>query len=92
MTEKSKPFFHLAFPVADLQKTLTFYHDVLGCETGRSSDQWIDFDFWGYQVVAHLSPDEASKQPCFSRIQAVMSLNSKLFAMKIRFLPVSFGP
>ncbi len=61
MTDKRKPLFHLAFPVADLQETLTFYRDVLGCETGRSSDQWIDFDFWGHQVVAHLSPDEAGK-------------------------------
>ncbi|GAA5523365.1 VOC family protein [Aliifodinibius salicampi] len=61
MTDKRKPFFHLAFPVTDLQETLIFYRDVLGCETGRSSDQWIDFDFWGHQVVAHLSPDEAGK-------------------------------
>ncbi|HMB98944.1 MAG TPA: VOC family protein [Balneolaceae bacterium] len=55
-----KPF-HLAFPVKDINETLTFYRDVLGCETGRSSDQWIDFNFWGHQVVAHLSPDEAGK-------------------------------
>jgi len=55
-----KPF-HLAFPVKDINETLTFYRDVLGCETGRSSDQWIDFNFWGHQVVAHLSPDEAGR-------------------------------
>lgn len=53
--------FHLAFPVADLKETLHFYRDVLGCKTGRSSDHWIDFNFWGHQVVAHLSPDEAGK-------------------------------
>ncbi len=53
-----KPF-HLAFPVKNIETTLTFYRDILGCETGRSSDQWIDFNFWGHQVVAHLSPDEA---------------------------------
>ena len=61
MADKKIPLFHLAFPVADLEETLTFYRDVLGCDTGRSSDQWIDFDFWGHQVVAHLSPDEAGK-------------------------------
>ena len=53
--------FHLAFPVADLEETLHFYRDVLGCETGRSSDTWIDFNFWGHQLVAHLSPEEAGK-------------------------------
>lgn len=53
--------FHLAFPVSDLEQTLTFYRDVLGCKTGRMSDHWIDFDFWGHQVVAHLSPDDAGK-------------------------------
>ena len=61
MADKKNPLFHLAFPVADLEETLSFYRDVLGCDTGRSSDQWIDFDFWGHQVVAHLSPDEAGK-------------------------------
>ncbi|MFW6157714.1 MAG: VOC family protein [Balneolaceae bacterium] len=55
------PPFHLAFPVADLDATLIFYRDVLGCGTGRSSDTWIDFNFWGHQVVAHLSPSEAGK-------------------------------
>jgi len=61
MADRKTPLFHLAFPVADLEETLTFYRDILGCETGRSSDKWIDFDFWGHQVVAHLSPDEAGK-------------------------------
>ncbi len=53
--------FHLAFPVKNLDETLTFYRDVLGCDTGRSSDHWIDFNFWGHQVVAHLSPEDAGK-------------------------------
>lgn len=61
MHDQSLAPFHLAFPVSDLEETRTFYRDVLGCETGRSSDQWIDFNFWGHQVVAHLSPDEAGK-------------------------------
>lgn len=61
MAEDQAPLFHLAFPVADLEETLKFYTEVLGCNTGRSSDTWIDFDFWGHQVVAHLSPEEAGK-------------------------------
>jgi uncharacterized protein len=55
------PRFHLAFPVKELQNTLTFYKDILGCKTGRRSEKWIDFDFWGHQVVAHLSPDDAGR-------------------------------
>ncbi len=50
--------FHLAFPVADLAAARAFYGDLLGCPEGRSSGQWIDFDFFGHQVVAHLAPDE----------------------------------
>jgi len=48
--------FHLAFPVHDLDAARTFYRDVLGCGEGRSSDQWIDFDLDGHQIVAHLDP------------------------------------
>ena len=48
--------FHLAFPVQDLAAARAFYRDVLGCAEGRSSDQWIDYDFFGHQVVAHLAP------------------------------------
>lgn len=55
------PRFHLAFPVKELKETLIFYRDVLGCETGRSSDKWIDFNFYGHQIVAHLSPEDAGK-------------------------------
>lgn len=55
----NQPLFHLAFPVVDLQKTRAFYVDVLGCTTGRESDRWIDFDFFGHQLVAHLvEPDD----------------------------------
>jgi uncharacterized protein len=49
--------FHLAFPVHDLAAARGFYRDVLGCGEGRSSDQWIDFDFYGHQIVTHLDPD-----------------------------------
>jgi extradiol dioxygenase family protein len=50
--------FHLAFPVHDLAAARAFYGDLLGCAEGRSSEQWIDFDFHGHQLVAHLAPDE----------------------------------
>lgn len=53
--------FHLAFPVSDLEQTRTFYTKILGCSTGRSSDSWIDFNLYGHQVVAHLSPQEAKE-------------------------------
>jgi extradiol dioxygenase family protein len=48
--------FHIAFPVNDLQAARTFYGGLLGCEEGRSSDQWIDFNLYGHQIVAHLKP------------------------------------
>jgi extradiol dioxygenase family protein len=48
--------FHLAFPVRDLEEARAFYGGVLGCGEGRSSASWVDFDFFGHQVVAHLSP------------------------------------
>jgi extradiol dioxygenase family protein len=51
--------FHLAFPVHDLAAARRFYGGLLGCPEGRSSDHWVDFDFYGHQVVAHLSPEEA---------------------------------
>ena len=47
--------FHLAFPVRDLAEARAFYGNLLGCAEGRSSDEWIDFDFFGHQIVAHLS-------------------------------------
>jgi extradiol dioxygenase family protein len=51
------PPFHLAFPVHDLDSARAFYGGVLGCPEGRSAAQWIDFDFFGHQIVAHLDPD-----------------------------------
>lgn len=47
--------FHLAFPVHDLAAARAFYGQLLGCAEGRSSARWIDFDFFGHQLVAHLS-------------------------------------
>ena len=54
MSKDSQPRFHLAFPVTDLEAARRFYCEVLGCSTGRESDRWIDFDFFGHQLVAHL--------------------------------------
>jgi uncharacterized protein len=47
------PRFHLAFPVTDLAAARRFYGEFLGCAEGRSSDDWVDFDFHGHQIVAH---------------------------------------
>jgi len=48
--------FHLAIPVHDLAAARAFYGQLLGCPEGRSSDSWVDFDFFGHQLVAHLDP------------------------------------
>jgi extradiol dioxygenase family protein len=50
------PPFHLAFPVHDLAAARAFYGGLLGCPEGRSADEWVDFDFFGHQIVAHLVP------------------------------------
>ena len=50
------PPFHLAFPVHDLDSARSFYGGLLGCPEGRSAAEWIDFDFFGHQIVAHLAP------------------------------------
>jgi extradiol dioxygenase family protein len=48
--------FHLAFPVDDLGAARHFYGEIMGCPEGRSSDQWIDFNLFGHQIVTHLVP------------------------------------
>ena len=53
----NRPPFHLAFPVDDLAAARRFYGDLLGCPEGRSADEWVDFDLYGHQIVAHLAPD-----------------------------------
>ncbi|HVS17242.1 MAG TPA: VOC family protein [Planctomycetota bacterium] len=55
----TSPPFHLAFPVTDLARTRAFYADLLGCPVGRSSERWIDFDFYGHQISAHLVAESA---------------------------------
>ena len=56
MTDNLCPF-HLAIPVSDIQKAHDFYTNVLGCSVGRQDQQWMDFDFFGHQLVAHLVSD-----------------------------------
>lgn len=55
--------FHIAFPVDDLDAARNFYGAVLGCAEGRSSSQWIDFDLFGHQIVAHLKPSSGADKP-----------------------------
>jgi hypothetical protein len=57
--------FHIAFPVRDLDAARRFYGGVLGCPEGRSSANWIDFDLYGHQIVAHLKP-AATEAPAHS--------------------------
>jgi extradiol dioxygenase family protein len=61
MTDRPLRPFHLAFPVDDLDAARSFYKGLLGCGEGRSSPDWVDFDFHGHQIVAHLAPGECGK-------------------------------
>ena len=60
-----RPRFHLAFPVRDLEEARAFYGGLLGCAEGRSSPEWVDFDFHGHQIVAHLAlaPERVATNP-----------------------------
>ena len=51
--------FHLAFPVDDLAAARHFWGETMGCPEGRSAADWIDFNFYGHQIVAHLAPASA---------------------------------
>jgi len=50
--------FHLAFPINDISETKSFYKKILGCKIGREDLKWVDFDFFGHQLSAHVKPDE----------------------------------
>ena len=56
MADTSITPFHIAFPVDDLPRARAFYGGTLGCPEGRSSAEWIDFNLFGHQIVAHLKP------------------------------------
>lgn len=62
-TAAALPPFHLAFPVHDLAAARRFYGELLGCPEGRSAPDWVDFDFHGHQIVAHLSPQANDAVP-----------------------------
>jgi extradiol dioxygenase family protein len=49
--------FHLAFPVRDIESTRRFYAGLIGCAVGREAERWIDFDFFGHQISAHVVDD-----------------------------------
>ena len=54
--------FHLAIPVSNLEEARVFYRDLLGCTEGRSSDDWVDFDFFGHQLVIHVKETSQEKK------------------------------
>lgn len=56
--------FHYAFKVKDIASTRTFYNEILGCPEGRSTAQWIDFDFFGHQLSAHVSTNRTTLDYC----------------------------
>ena len=55
--------FHLAIPVSDLEQTCAFYERILGCVRGRESENWVDLDFMGHQVVLHRTADQPAMEP-----------------------------
>jgi extradiol dioxygenase family protein len=57
------PPFHLAFPVRDLAEARAFYGGLLGLREGRSTTSWVDFDFFGHQISAHLVDAESGQEP-----------------------------
>lgn len=52
--------FHLAIPVKEITETRYFYRYILGCKEGRSSDHWVDFNFFGHQLVLHIDSSKAN--------------------------------
>ncbi|MEO6368666.1 MAG: VOC family protein [Steroidobacteraceae bacterium] len=60
--------FHLAIPVTDLTEARRFYGGLLGCPEGRSSDEWVDFDLFGHQLVAHLDHSSTARRPVHNAV------------------------
>ena len=67
-TTHAMPPFHLALPVKDLAQARRFYGGLLGCPEGRSAPEWVDFNFYGHQIVAHLAPDECGHRTTTSTV------------------------
>jgi hypothetical protein len=96
----TRPRFHLAFPVRDIEEARAFYGGVLGCPEGRSAADWVDFDFHGHQIVAHLAPEEVAARTSLVDGEAVpvrhfgviltphdwRALAARLTEAKVRFL------
>jgi extradiol dioxygenase family protein len=61
MDSSTRPRFHLAMPVDDLDAARAFYGGTLACEQGRSAETWVDWDFRGHQIVTHLAPARAER-------------------------------
>src|SRR5690554_6397276 len=60
--------FHLAIPVSDLEEARTFYRDTLGCTEGRSSNHWVDFNFFGHQLVIHTTSADSKQDVAGSAV------------------------
>ena len=60
-----KKSFHLAFPITDLEKTIEFYVDLLGCTIGRRSSNWVDLNFFGNQITAQVNEEAICKLPYY---------------------------
>jgi len=93
--------FHLAIPVINLEETIDFYQSILGCSLGRQSTRWVDFNFFGHQLSAHLKPESIEPTLCnevdgesvpvrhFGLVldwEDWQELSQKLQEQKIRFL------
>ena len=99
MTKTLSPF-HLAIPVNNLEACRTFYREVLGCNEGRSSNHWVDFDFFGHQLSFHLGPvmktentghvgDHLVPMPHFGMVLALpewQALAARLAAAQVAFI------
>lgn len=96
---KIRPF-HLAIPVKEINQTREFYRDTMGLEEGRSSDHWVDFDFFGHQLVIHIAPEaivsvsndvdeKAVPVPHFGVVltpEDFTALAERLVALKVEFI------
>jgi extradiol dioxygenase family protein len=60
--------FHLAIPVRDLAAARAFYGELLGCREGRSADEWVDFDFFGHQLVCHAVASAGREAPAHNPV------------------------
>ncbi len=71
MNTSPRPAFHLAFRVDDLEAARQFYGGLLRCAEGRSTKDWIDFDFYGHQIVAHMLPEDAARPSASGQVDDV---------------------